>query len=73
MVDHTIYQLLIWGVPVIIGLFGFIGALGVNALINMNRSLQSLNVKLEKLITKHEDLEERVDKIEEKMEGRPRR
>lgn len=63
----TIYQILIWTVPILLAVLGFIGALGVNALISMSKDLNEIKINLNTVATKHQALEERVDRIEEKV------
>jgi len=43
---------------------GFIGALGVKALINMGKDLNEIKVAVKEVATKHDEIEKRVTLLE---------
>lgn len=63
--DATIYKLLLWALPILLGILSFIGSLAVKSLMRLAHNVNEINEKLAVLITKHDSLEKRVDKIEE--------
>lgn len=54
----------IWAFIALLGVLGFIGGLGVNALIKMARDLNEIKTTVVKIDTKHDALEARVTKLE---------
>jgi len=58
-------QFLLWALLTLIGVLGFIGALGVNALIKMARDINEIKLTVMRVDTKHDALEKRVEKLEE--------
>lgn len=66
-VDPTIYKLLIWTVPIILSVLGFIGALMVSQLMKLSDSVNEIKVTMREIVTKHDGLEKRVNMIEEKV------
>lgn len=65
--DATIYKLLLWVLPVLLGLLSFIGALAVKSLMKMSEDINDIKVSLKEVSTKHENLEERIERIEDKI------
>lgn len=63
--DATIYKLVLWTLPILLGILSFIGSLAVKSLMRLAHNVNEINEKLAVLITKHDSLEKRVDKIEE--------
>jgi len=55
---------LIWAALTMLGVFGFIGALGVKALMNMGKDLNEIKVTVKEVATKHEETEKRVTRLE---------
>lgn len=62
--DATIYKLLLWALPVLLGLLAFIGSLAVKSLMRLAHNVNEINEKLAVLIIKHDSLEKRVDRLE---------
>ena len=62
--DLTIYKLLLWALPVLIAVLGFIGGLAVKALMKMSNDIGEIKNKLTEVATKHDELDRRVEKIE---------
>lgn len=62
--DVTIYKLLLWALPLLIAILGFIGALAVKALMKMSNDIGEIKNKLTEVATKHDELDRRVEKIE---------
>lgn len=65
-VDPTIYKILLWALPILLGILGFIGALMVKQLMNLSDSVNEIKITIGKISQQHDDLEKRVDKLEEK-------
>lgn len=65
--DETIYKLLLWALPILLAVLGFIGALAVNALMNMSKDINEIKISLKEVSTKHENLEERIERLEDKI------
>lgn len=65
--DATIYKLLLWVLPILLAILGFIGALAVNSLMKMASDINDIKVSLKEVSTKHENLEERIERIEDKI------
>lgn len=63
--DATIYKLVLWALPILLGILSFIGSLAVKSLMRLAHNVNEINEKLAVLITKHDSLEKRVDKLEE--------
>ena len=57
-------QFLIWSALTMMAVLGFIGALGVKALINMGKDLNEIKVAVKEVATKHDETEKRVTRIE---------
>lgn len=55
---------LIWAALTMLGVLGFIGALGVKALMNMGKDLNEIKVTVKEVATKHEETEKRVTRLE---------
>jgi hypothetical protein len=66
-VDYTIYRLLLWAVPIMLGILGFIGALAVKALMKLSNDVGEIKVDIREIAVKHEDLEDRIVRIENKV------
>lgn len=63
--DITIYKILLWALPVLLAILGFIGALAVNALIKLSNDVNSIKITIEGISTKHDGLEKRVEFLED--------
>lgn len=57
-------QFLIWSALTMMAVLGFIGALGVKALINMGKDLNEIKVAVKEVATKHDEIEKRVTLLE---------
>lgn len=55
---------LIWSALTMMAVLGFIGALGVKALMNMGKDLNEIKVAVKEVATKHDETEKRVTRIE---------
>ena len=55
---------LIWSALTMMTVLGFIGALGVKALINMGKDLNEIKVAVKEVATKHDETEKRVTRLE---------
>ena len=55
---------LIWAAFTMVTILGFIGALGVKALMNMARDVNEIKVGIKEVSTKHDETEKRVTRIE---------
>lgn len=72
--QKIIYQILLWALPLLLAVLGFIGALMVNQLIKLANTVNDIKViikgidaKHDNLRDNHEHLESRVGKLEEKI------
>ena len=65
--DATIYKLLLWALPILLAVLGFIGALAVNALMKLANDVNEIKVSIKVVSVKHEDLECRLERIEDKV------
>lgn len=65
--DHTIYKLLLWAIPILLGVLGFIGSLAVKALMKLSEDVNEIKIDIREVATKHEDLENRMARIEDKI------
>ena len=65
--DKTIYTLLLWALPILLTILGFIGALAVNALMKLANDVNEIKVSIREVATKHEDLENRIERLENKV------
>lgn len=65
--DHTIYTILLWSMPILLTILGFVGALAVNQLMKLSDSVNQIQITIGKIATAHDDLKDRVDKLEEKV------
>jgi hypothetical protein len=63
--DLTIYKLLLWAVPLLLAVLGFIGALAVNSLVKLADSVNQIKVTIEGMAKSHEGLEKRVQILED--------
>lgn len=59
---------LMWLMPILIGVLGFIGALGVKALIKMSNDLNDIKSEVKVLVTKHDEHDRRITRLEEHVE-----
>ena len=65
--NETIYTLLLWALPILLTILGFIGALAVNALMKLANDVGEIKLSIREVATKHEDLESRVERLEDKI------
>jgi cytochrome c-type biogenesis protein CcmH/NrfF len=65
--DEIIYTILLWAVPTLLAILGFIGALAVNALMSMSTDIGEIKVSVGKATEKHDALVERVERLEDKV------
>lgn len=64
----TMFTVLMWLMPILITILGFIGALGVKALIKMSNDLNEIKSEVKVLVTKHDEHDRRITKLEEHVE-----
>ena len=55
---------LIWAAFTMVTVLGFIGALGVKALMNMGTDLNEIKIAVKEVATKHDETEKRVTRLE---------
>jgi hypothetical protein len=55
---------LIWAAFTMVNVLGFIGALGVKALMSMGKDLNEIKVAVKEVATKHDETEKRVTRLE---------
>ncbi len=60
---------LIWAAFTMVTVLGFIGALGVKALMSMGKDLNEIKVAVKEVATKHDEIEKRVIRLEDKLLG----
>ncbi len=65
--DATIYKLLLWALPILLAILGFIGALAVNALMKLANDVNEIKVNIKEVSVKHEDFESRLERLEDKI------
>lgn len=65
--QQTMYEILLWVTPILLGVIAFIGALAVKQFVAMNKNLNELNTKVAVMIAKHDSLELRVEDLEDKI------
>jgi hypothetical protein len=65
--DQTIYQMLLWAIPVLLTILGFIGSLAVKALMRLSNDVNEIKIDIREVAVKHEDLEDRIVRIENKV------
>lgn len=65
--DQAIYTLLLWTMPALLAILGFVGALAVNQLMKLSDSVNEIKITIGQIAIKHDDLKERVDKLEGKL------
>lgn len=65
--DATIYRLLLWALPILLTILGFIGALAVNALMKLANDVNEIKVNIKEVSVKHEDFESRLERLEDKI------
>jgi hypothetical protein len=51
-------------ITILLGILGFVGALGVNALMSIAKSVNEIKVEIRSIAVKHDALEKRVDHLE---------
>lgn len=51
-------------ITILLGILGFVGALGVNALMSIAKSVNEIKIEIRSIAVKHEALEKRVDHLE---------
>ena len=52
-------------ITILLGILGFVGALGVNALMSIAKSVNEIKIELKSIAVKHDALEKRVDHLED--------
>lgn len=52
-------------IKILLSMIGFIGVLGVNALMSIAKSVNDIKVNIKEISTKHDALEKRVEKLED--------
>jgi hypothetical protein len=62
--DQAIYKILLWSLPVLLAILGFVGALAVHALMSMNKNIQEIKEKMVGHSITQDDHEKRLDRIE---------
>jgi hypothetical protein len=55
---------LIWAAFTMVTVLGFIGSLGVKALMSMGKDLNEIKVAVKEVATKHDETEKRVTRLE---------
>lgn len=65
--DYTIYKMLLWAIPVLLTILGFIGSLAVKALMKLANDVNEIKLDIREVAVKHEDLEHRIERIEGKV------
>ena len=63
--DPTIYRLLLWVLPFLLGILGFVGMLAVKALTKMANDVGEIKLSIREVAVKHEELDRRVERIED--------
>lgn len=63
-IDETIYRILLYLIPILLGMLAFIGALMVKQLMKLSDSVGEIKVTISAIAAKHDNLEKRVDKLE---------
>lgn len=51
--------------PILLAILGFVGALGVQALMSIAKSVNEIKIEIRGIAEKHEALERRVEKLED--------
>lgn len=57
-------KFLLWFVGVLLSILAFIGAIGVNAILNMNKAIQRIEIRLAADAEKQKVIEYRVELLE---------
>lgn len=52
-------------ITILLAILGFVGALGVNALMSIAKSVNEIKVEIRAISIKHDALEKRVENLEE--------
>lgn len=65
--DYTIYKMLLWAIPILLTILGFIGSLAVKALMKLATDVNEIKLDIREVAVKHEDLEHRIERIEDKV------
>ena len=66
--QQTMYVILAWVFPILMGVLAFVGALGVKALIRMANDLSDIKGDVKVVMAKHDEHERRIAKLEEVTE-----
>lgn len=66
--QHVMIAVLMWLMPILLTVLGFIGALGVKALIKMSNDLHEIKSEVKVLVAKHDEHDRRIAKLEEHVE-----
>ena len=51
-------------ITILLGILGFVGALGVNALMSIAKSVNEIKIEIRSIAVKHDALEKRVEHLE---------
>lgn len=51
-------------ITILLGILGFVGALGVNALMSIAKSVNEIKIEIRAIAIKHDALEKRVEHLE---------
>lgn len=65
--NQTIYTLLLWALPILLTILGFIGALAVNALMKLSSDVSEIKKSLAVANSKNEEHEHRIVRLEDKI------
>lgn len=68
--DKTIYKLLLWSLPIFLGIISFIGILAVNSIISLSSEVHQINTSLQVEISKRDDLEKIVQYMQRTQDDR---
>lgn len=52
-------------ITILLGILGFVGALGVNALMSIAKSVNEIKIEIRSIAVKHDALEKRVEHLED--------
>lgn len=64
--DETIYTILLWSMPVLLAILGFVGALAVNQLMKLSDSVNQIQITIGRIAADHDNLKDRVNKLEQR-------
>ena len=65
--NEAIYTLLIWIVPMLLGIIGFFLAIAAKSLIKLSNDVGEIKLAIKEVSVKHESLEDRIEKIEHRI------